>query len=212
MGRIGGRDVVPHYIKKHKFDLIITLWDCFCVDYAEHIDAPMVNYLPVDAPFTRKMYDYVKHSYRIIAFSNFGYHELLKWFPPAKISYIQHGVDTNLYTPISEEDRKKVRKQINVPEDAFLLIHVGANIGERKHIPQMMLVFKKLLERHENVYWYIYTNMQAEYPQGYDLISFADQLDVLKHLRYPQFNPILEPLEDEGMALLYAASDAYWSA
>lgn len=212
MGRLGGRDVLPTYIEKHKFDLIITMWDCFAVNYAQYIKVPMINYLPIDAPFTKKMYDDVKNSYRIVAFSKFGYNELLKWFPPAKISYIKHGINTNIYKPISEEDRKEVRKIIGVPEDAFLLLHVGANIGERKHIPQLMLVFKKFLERHEDVYLYIYTNKQAAYPRGYDLPAKAEELGILKHLRYPKFSTILCPLEDEGMALLYAASDLYTSA
>lgn len=213
MGRLGGRDVVPHYQERHKFDLVITLWDCFAINYAQYISVPMINYLPIDAPFTRKMYDDVKHSYRIVAYSKFGYSELLKWFQPSKVEYIPHGLDTNIYTVISEKERKDVRELLKppVPEDAFLLIHVGANVGERKHIPQMMLVFKKFLERHDDVYWYIYTNMQASYPEGYDLVSFANELGILDHLRYPKLNPIIDPLEEEGMALLYAASNLYWS-
>lgn len=212
MGRLGGGDVVPHYHKRFSLDVIITLWDCFVVDYADKVDVPIIHYLPVDASFTRKMYDNVKHAYRLVAFSKFGYSELLKWFPPSKISYIPHGIDTNVFKPQKDNDMRKKLHPAPVPDDAFLMIHVGANVGERKHIPQLIWVFKKLLEKHKDAYLYVYTNIQSEYPQGYDLIAYANHFGILKHLRYPDFNPILDPFEDEEMASLYSACDVYVSA
>jgi glycosyltransferase involved in cell wall biosynthesis len=72
-----------------------------------------------------------------------------------------------------------------------------------------MYVFKKFLEKHDNAYLYLHTNMHSEFPRGYNLIKWADMLGVLDHVRYPDFNPILEPKEDEEMAVMYSASDIY---
>jgi len=211
-GKLGGADVVPHYVRRYNLDLVITLWDSFVVGYSEAVGVPVIHYFPIDAPFTRQMYDYVAPAYRLIAYSKFGYAELLKWFPPSRISYIPHGIDTKVFKPCDEETKRKVRASLYpqpVPEDAFLIIFVGANVGERKQIPYLLLIFKKFLKKHPNSYLYLYTNVGGQYPQAYDLIPFANEHGILDHIRYPDFTPVLDPVEDELLAQFYAASDVF---
>lgn len=210
-GDPSGHGVAGFYIKKYKLDLIISFWDCFTIEYTGELSVPAINYIPIDAPFTSRMANYVRNANRIVAYSKYGYKELLRFFPPTKIAYIDHGIDTNVYAP-HPELKNAVRKKLfpkPVPEEAFMFFNVGANIGERKQIPLLMLVFKELLKRHKDVYLGIYTNMRAPFPRGYDLIEFARMHGILEHLRYPEFDPILEPLEDEQMAYLYGSADAY---
>jgi len=211
-GKLGGADVVPHYVRRYNLDLVITLWDSFVVGYSEVVGVPVIHYFPIDAPFTRQMYGYVAPAYRLVAYSKFGYTELLKWFPPSKISYIPHGIDTELFKPQDKQTRKKVRESLYpqpVPEDAFLIINVGANVGERKQLPNLLLIFREFLKTHPDSYLYLYTNIGAQYPQGYDLIPFANDLGILDHIRYPDFTPILDPVEDEELAKLYSAADIF---
>jgi len=211
-GKLGGADVVPHYTRRYNFDLVITLWDSFVVGYADVVGVPVIHYFPIDAPFTRQMYKYVAPAYKLIAYSKFGYRELLKWFPPSKVSYIPHGINTKMFKPYDEESRRNVRERIHpkpVPEDAFLIINVGANVGERKQLPNLLLIFREFLKTHPDSYLYLYTNIGAQYPQGYDLAPFADELGILDHIRYPDFTPILDPVEDEELAKLYSAADLF---
>jgi len=211
-GKLGGADVVPHYVRRYNLDVVITLWDSFVVGYSEVVDVPVIHYFPIDAPFTRQMYGYVAPAYRLVTYSKFGYTELLKWFPSSKISYIPHGIDTKVFKPYDEETRRKVRASLYpqpVPEDAFLMIFIGANVGERKQIPYLVLIFKEFLKKHPNSYLYLYTNIGGQYPQAHDLVPFANEHGILDHIRYPDFTPVLDPVEDEELAKLYSAADVF---
>lgn len=210
-GQLGGQDVAQTFINHYKLDLIITLWDAFVIHYIGDLSIPTMTYLPVDTHFTENMYTNVKGAYRIIAFSRFGRKELLKWFPPAKVNYIPHGIDTGLYKPCSENEKRKTREELNIPKDAFMLINVGANVGERKQLPYQMLVFREWLKEHPDSYFFIFTNMSMPYPHGYDLVTFAKMLGIKDHIRYPAVDPIIEPYSEEHMARLYGASDLFWS-
>ena len=157
------------------------------------------------------MYINVQDAYKIIAFSEFGREELLKWFPPSKIHYIPHGMDTKQFRPHTEQENAETRKQLNIPSNAFVLFTVGANVGERKQMPFMMLVFKELLKKYDDIYWYLFTNMSVPYPSGYGLRNYAYMLGISDHLRYPQVDPIIKPFTNEHMSRLLSMADAYWS-
>jgi len=210
-GQLGGEDVAQTFIDRYNLDIIITLWDCFVIHYIGKLSAPAIPYLPIDAPFTENMYTNVKGAYKIIAYSRFGQRELLKWFPPSKVAYIPHGIDTVTYKPCSERENRRVREELKIPEDAFMTMVTAANVGERKQLPYQMLVFKKFLEKHPDSYMFMFTNMSMPYPHGYDLKTFARMLGIAEHIRYPAVDPIIEPYTEEHMALLYGASDLYWS-
>lgn len=209
LGQLGGQDVAQIFINRYKLDLIITLWDCFVIHYIGNLSVPVLTYLPVDAPFTTNMHTNVKGAYRLIAFSQFGQRELMKWFPPAKVDCIPHGLNTKIFKPRDEEVKREVRKEIKVPEDAFLIIDCGANVGERKQLPLLMLIFKEFLKEHPKSYLFLYTNFEMPYPHGYDLNQYAKDLGIAKYVRYPAVTPIIEPFPDDKMADLYSAADVF---
>lgn len=210
-GQLGGSDVAQIFINRYKLDLIITLWDSFVIHYIGNLSVPAITYLPVDTEFTNNMYANVMGAYKLVAYSKFGRNELLKWFFPSKVGYIPHGIDTETYKPVTEEERQKVREGLKIPQDAFMILDVGANVGERKQMPYQMITFKKFLEKHPNSYMFLFTNMSMPYPHGYDLVTFADMLGIKDHIRYPAVDPIIEPFSEEHMARLYGASDVFWS-
>jgi len=213
-GDYAGSDVAPMYIQRYLLDIVITFWDFFPLDYCNQLPVPWIAYGPIDSPMTPRMANYIRRAFRIVAYSKFGYGELLKFFPPERLGYIPHGIDVDIYRPL-DEARKQVREKMYpkpVPEDAFLIIDVAANMGERKMFPTLMLVFKEFLKKHPDAYLYLYTNISFPYPHGYDLLEFANQIGITDHLRYPNFNTILEPLPNQEMAMLYNAADVYCSA
>lgn len=208
LGDVSGSNVTQWYINKYKLDLIISHWDSFTIEWTGGLTVPAINYIPIDAPFTSRMAHYVRNAFKVVAFCKYGYKELLKFFPPNRTSCIEHGIDTSVYKPRSDT-RDEIREKLNIPKGAFVFIDVGANIGERKQIPLLMLVFKEILKRYKNCYLYLYTNIDEPYPRGYSLSEFGRMLGISDNLRYPDFNPILEPLEDEEMAKLYSMADVY---
>lgn len=209
VGQLAGQDVIDVFIDKYKLNLLITHWDCFAIDFATKLDIPCIPYLPIDAPFTEKMYNDVKESYKIIAFSQFGYRELLKWFPPEKIEYIPHGISTAEWSPLSTEERMKARDKYNIPQEEFVICSVAANVGERKQLPFMMLAFKKFLEKHPNSRLNLFTNTNVSYPRGYDLTSFKGSLKIGDKVFSPKYDPIIEPFTNEELREFYGLADVY---
>jgi len=209
MGHLGGKDVANIYIRRYELDVIITFWDCFVVNYAGELLVPAIQMIPIDAPFTHKMYNDVKDAYKIIAYSKFGYNELLKWFPPSKIEYIPHGINTEVFKPQPEKETKRFREMFGIPEDSFLFVTLGANVGERKQLPLLLHAFKQFLKKHKDAYLFMYTNPNMAFPQGYDLLGIADALGIREHLKYPPIDPILDPWEQKDLAIIYSAADVY---
>jgi len=212
-GDYAGSDVAEPYIIRYKLDLVITFWDYFALEYCNNLSVPWISYGPIDSPMTPTMANYVRNAFRIVAYSKFGYSELLKFFPPERLGYIPHGIATDVYKPL-DGVRKQVREKMYpkpVPEDAFLILGVAANMGERKMLPLLMLVFKEFLKEHPDSYLYLYTNISTPYPRGYELLEFANQLHIAENIRYPNFNTILEPLSNQEMVMLYNAADVYSS-
>jgi len=214
MGHLGGRDVAKLYIQRYDLDLIITLWDCFAIEYTGKLRVPAINYLPIDSPMTNKIYNQVKDSYKIVAYSKFGYNELLKWFPAGKVDWIPHGLYCEKFRPHSEKENRKF-KELIIPaadaEECFLILDVAANVGERKQLPFLIEAFARFCKKHDDAYLYLFSNPVMAYPQGYDLLTLADQFGVRDKILYPKVDPILDPWTDEELSRLYSAADVFVS-
>jgi glycosyltransferase involved in cell wall biosynthesis len=205
-GFTGDKNTIEYYIQRYKLDVIISLFDAFALGFGKP-SKPWAAYIPIDAPLTKKWYNYLTNPDVIVAMSNFGKNELLKFFPPFMIDYIPHGVDTTVFKPVSKRGKAKFRKLFNIPEDKFVALFVGANMGERKCIPQLMIAFKRFLEKHPDSLLYLMTALRNRYPEGYDLIAFAEELGISDKVLGPAFNVVVDPLDETELAKLYACAD-----
>lgn len=60
----------------------------------------------------------------------------------SKISVIQNGVNRNVYKPISNNEKTKLRKKLELPQDKVIVISTGALI-KRKRPKKLLKVFSK---------------------------------------------------------------------
>jgi len=211
---MAGSDVIGDYINRYKLNLVITFWDFFVMSYCNDLPVPWIAWGPIDAPLTSRMANYVREAFRVVAYSKFGYSQLLRFFPPVRVNYIPHGVDIDIFKPLGENIRMEVREKLHpkpIPEDAFLVVTVGANWGERKMLPFLMLVFKEFLAKHKDAYLYLHTNVCEPFPHGYDLLEFAREIGIIENIRYPIANTIVDPATKQELAVLYSAADVYLS-
>jgi len=210
----GAADTVKLYVNKYDIDLIIAHWDAFALEFLKYVEMPYLVYIPIDGPMTRKWANYVKDAYRIILYSKFGFNECLKFFPFSKLAYIPHGIDTKTFRPLSA-DKEELRKEIDatppIPEDCFLFVTVAANVGSRKHLPLLLMTFKKLAKKYKRVHIYIHTNVGAPLGKGYDLLTWVDMLGIKDRVHFPRYNPILEGVDDHKLCEIYNAADVYVS-
>jgi len=206
-------EVIQSYIREFDIDVVIGFMDAFGIEYLNKLRTPVIGYIPIDGPFTPTWKNYVKNFYRIVAYSKFGYNELLKFFPPSKIDYIPHGIDTELFRPLKNRDeiRDEMEETYGIPKDSILYVTVAANIGPRKELPLLMYTFKRFVEEGYDAYLFLHTNAYQPFPRGYDLIQWREMLKMEKHIHFPKYNPIVHPATEEELCKLYNAADVYVS-
>ena len=199
------------YIPEYNLDLIIGFMDAFGIEYLNDVKIPVIGYIPIDGPFTETWKHFLRNFHRIIAYSRFGYNELLKFFPPSKVHYIPHGISVDIFRPLKnrEEIREDFEREYGIPKDAFLVLNIGANSGVRKELPLLMRTFKSFVEKHDDAYLFMQTNAYAVFPKGYDLIVWRRILKMEKHIHFPKYNPIISPTTNEQLAEVYNAADVY---
>jgi glycosyltransferase involved in cell wall biosynthesis len=83
----------------------------------------------------------------LIVISEFTRQEVLRLtdYPASRISVVHMGVDEMFFQPVSQEARQRFRRELEVPEPAPLLLHVGS-CDERKNIPLLLRSFRALLD------------------------------------------------------------------
>jgi glycosyltransferase involved in cell wall biosynthesis len=196
---------LQYYVNRYGLEVIVSLWDAFVLPSMGKPSVPWVAYIPIDAPLTRKMANYVLNADLIVAYSHFGYEQLQKHFPEFMTKYIPHGI-TETFKPRTRA-RAQLRKEWGIPEDKFMFLFVGANMGERKCIPQLVRTFKKFLQKHSDAILYLYTNMFTPYPNGYSIMDYAEELRIQDKVMGPAFNTMLDSAEEDELAKLYACAD-----
>ena len=211
-GESSGINLWHEYQAAHNINLFISLWDSFSIHQYTQLNFPAIHYIPIDAPFTEVMYHHMHRAYFILAMSEYGYLELLKWYPPRKIGYIPHGINTNFFKPHTKAQQARYKTQLGLKSDDFLMLTVAANVGERKELPLLLYAFSRFAKKYPNTYLYLFTNFTAKYPIGFDLVAYANALGIGNRLLWPKFDTMRNPMSDEIMVGIYNASDLYITA
>jgi len=200
-----------YYINEFNLDVIVGFMDAFGIEYMNRLDVPVIGWFPIDGPFTEKWAHYVRDFYKICTYSRFGYNELVKFFPRSRIDYIPHSIP-DVFKP---RDPKIVRSEFEeshgIPEDSFLVLTTGANVGPRKELPLMMKTFSRFVkEGNEDAHLYLHTNPNQTFPRGYDLLQWRTMLGMERHIHFPFKDPVFNPVTNEYLSEMCSAADLYW--
>jgi len=95
-------------------------------------------------------------------FSKFGKKmaETLKY----KTYYIPHGVDTKIFTPVSESKKSDLRAKYNIPQDTTLFLSVGHN-QVRKNFDRVLTAFSIAKKNNPNMLLWFHCSPDGS-PQG----------------------------------------------
>lgn len=205
-----GMNVIPTYFEKYKRNILITLFDIWpFFGKVEKLQVPWIPYIPIDAePVTIPMYEPLKFAYKRVVFSKFGQDELAKVKLDSRLIY--HGVDTKVFKPESDLERKKTRKKINLKEDIFLIGTNGANQWDRKDFPRMIRIFAEFVKKNQadNALLYIHANPEGVQGKAYSLPEIAKLYGIGKQIRLSNEKNVLW---DSGLAKMYNTFDVYLS-
>lgn len=202
-----GLDVVDAQARSFGPDWIITLYDVWVLRNLWQ-GLPVASWTPIDhLTVTPGVAEWAK-THPTIAMSRFGQRTLAD----AGIDsvYIPHGIE-RVYQPTPSD----VRKRLDVPEDAFLVMVNAANIKaphlDRKAWQQNLRAFAMFAREHPDAYIYLHTDPVR--PDGFPIASFLSFLGLdEKRTRITDLLAYRAGIiEADEMARLYTASDVLLS-
>lgn len=100
---------------------------------------------------------------------------------------IPNGVDCDVFRPVEQSEKFEIRKQLNIPEDAFVLIYAGW-FGGGKGTDVLMRVFDQLQQHYSNAYLLCVGNYVENLNGHASAEEFLEANDIdpmlLKHPRF----------------------------
>jgi len=150
-----------------------------------------VPYTPVDAPldeYTTEINQPLQTAKAIITFSKFGKQQVEKVVKDKRVYMIYHGIDTKLFTPLSDEnEKKKLRQMLGLPPDDFIFGFVGVNESDRKDIPGLLKAFSIFLANNKDAKatLIVWSGTKPAPGKSYDLVRLARRYGIENKVMFP---------------------------
>lgn len=207
-GHTYGVDVIGAQAKHFGADLVVTLMDNWCLplDYGQRFDARWLSWFPVDGvPVPQASVDRARACDYPAVFSRDGVELLAK--AGVKVDYLPYAVDCDVFKP---GDKERARKQLNFPQDRFLIVTVGANKGypARKAWPELLMAYKKFQTSHEDALLYLHTRMTPISKEGIKFAALLSDLEIPKEsLAVVPQDQLAVGVPNDDLPVLYQAAD-----
>lgn len=171
-----GSEKLINFLKKDRYDVLFVLQDVFNMsplsDTLRTIRAEKgfkyIFYFPVDGPMEPEwVYRGVKIADYPVAYTNYGADEIYKHDPKLPLDIILHGVDTDVFYPLTDSERSTFRRQyFGAEPDEFVVTNVNRN-QVRKDIPRTIVTWVQLKKRVPKSKLYLHMHIREQV--GYDI-------------------------------------------
>jgi glycosyltransferase involved in cell wall biosynthesis len=214
---VWANDVLPLHARHHfgqDNGLIITLCDVWVIKNPLLKEMAVASWVPIDhTPIPPKVAAYfTEYGARPIAMSKFGLEELQNLGLDAL--YVPHGIDTDIFRPVTEVDGVPVRQALGIPADAFVVGMNAANKGTqkiRKAFPQVFVAFAMFLRKRPDAVLYLHTEKHGQ-SAGVDLVRLAQACGIPEgKVIYTDQYAYRMGLKPEMLAAMYSAFDVLLS-
>jgi len=144
-----GHHTFPAYVEKIKPDLVWSLGDMWMTDHIKEAknrkSFKWVGYFPIDGqPVPTKWGPIVEDMDYAVAYGKYGEDVIKQKAPNANLSYIYHGVDTKLFSPMPKEQRSMVKKRL-LGVEGKKVIGIVARNQPRKAFDSLFKMFYHVL-------------------------------------------------------------------
>lgn len=165
-----GEDIFPYYINKYKPDYVHTLGDIWCYQFLRQIprmhDWKWLSHYVFDTENVVSFWNECVRAGDITVVPSKNTFEMLKKAGHKNIKYVPHGIDTNIYKPATHEEKLQFRKEMGLPEDAFVIGCVAHN-QYRKMMPRLLMAFESFVKN--NPASILVFHCSPKDPAGWDL-------------------------------------------
>lgn len=168
-----GNDAVRGHMVDFKADALFTLFDPFVCNpnvYSE-IGDRWYPWVPIDSKGMAHGMEVLHHARKIVAMSQHGERQLMEaGYDLRKVFTIPHGVNCDLHRNRTEAERFTLRRELGLPETAFVVGIVQANKGKRKALSAQIQAFAEFRRRNDakDAHLYVHTEPTTVF-DGFDL-------------------------------------------
>src|SRR3990167_8808718 len=178
------QDILPHYLKEIKPDVVIGLHDVFriksWIEVCQKADVPFLNYMPIDGDQIHPSWmSVVNGAIKNVALSKYGQTRLKPIGIDAE--YVYHGVDLDVFKPYPREQIDALKEKIGIA-DKFIIGSVSRN-GNRKQIPRLLEAFKIFAADHQEAR--LFLHMEPRDSQGWDLPDILQRYGINDKAMFP---------------------------
>jgi glycosyltransferase involved in cell wall biosynthesis len=174
-----GSDAMIEHSVDWKSQVVFTMQDVWTLNPSflkqlEKRKLKWIPYLPIDhSPISPQILDKLKFAYKIITFSKYGQRELEKKGYASKL--ILEGTDPAIFKPMS---KKKVRKELNIPQDKFLFGMISANKENppRKGYQEILEALKLFVDNHPEGALFVHSQQISN--KSFPIQSYARHLGI----------------------------------
>ena len=235
----GSPTVLDMHLEQLKPDLYISLIDLWFIGHAvvstNRTQTPYIAYLPIDGyPVSYAWKDILKMLHTPLWMSEFGrdiFSEFINDFSsdgngdeglkdPVLDRYIGgsgevllHGIDADVFKPMTDEQRKSAKEKLGLKWD-FTLLHVGRNTN-RKQIPRLINAFREFWIRNDkpfNVGMILHVGDPTDSTGmgGWNLPQLIKEAGLESQIAFSDTttNPLFG-LSREELAMLYGLADVH---
>lgn len=215
-----GRDKLLNLLANGDYDIFFALQDTFnMASIAEDLrnikkvkNFQYIFYFPIDGLIKEEwVKDGIMVADKPVAYTEYGRSMISAYQPElANIPIIYHGADTELFKPLSEQERREIRGKIFgvFSDDEIVISNINRN-QPRKDLPRTIMAFQEYHKKFPKALLYLHCHTRDS--AGHDLISFTKRFiskEAASRITFPN-KEIMEkggyPIE--MLAKIYAASD-----
>ena len=163
----------------------------------------------VDKKYTNNLKK-INEKIKFIAPSNWSKKGFLSiGIPEDKVYVIPHGVNQEMFKPVSESEKKKVRKEYHLSKNNFIFLNLGA-MTWNKGIDKLLLAFAIINKKFPHTKLILKDQSNLYQLNAHSLIKTVQKKNSINDKKVlSNILVISKNLSLNNLNLLYAASDAY---
>lgn len=151
---------------------------------------------------------------RIYCFTDSWKKVFLEYGDASDVRVLEHAIDTKTATPLPRDVRASIRKSVNLPDDAIVLLNANRN-SQRKRIDLTVQGFVRALAKNPKLHLMVATNMNPQSGAYYDVqriyleeLKLAG-LDAYSYMRNLILVDTAPPnvVDDDGVNQMYNLAD-----